>query len=300
MTRVCAASAGRPATGWSVPAPQRSPGRRVAGELAFASRSATFWIAERLLAGRRPEPGNEVNNVSEQLDENLQEFLEIRQPGVDYEEHARDDFALQIGVDLANFKKFPRVDDSVTYKKVGHDVRGELGRIRAPSSPTTAGRSRPISVSPTSRTTRSYACSGMSYAYYRLLVEAWAGGARSPARARTRWKRSRHRRGPTGSSRTSSGSRASGSAFDDVDQMPELERRCRCTSVRSSRIRATRSATRSGSSTCSSAVTSSCCSCIEAWAAEVVVRYSLDEMFDIQWALWSDKVLPEVRNIKGR
>ena len=39
---------------------------------------------------------------------------------------------------------------------------------------------------------------------------------------------------------------------------------------------------------------------IESWAAEVVVRYSLDEMFDIQWALWSVKVLPEVRNIKGR
>ena len=39
---------------------------------------------------------------------------------------------------------------------------------------------------------------------------------------------------------------------------------------------------------------------IESWAAEVVVRYSLDEMFDIQWALWSAKVLPEVRNIKGR
>ena len=31
---------------------------------------------------------------------------------------------------------------------------------------------------------------------------------------------------------------------------------------------------------------------IEAWAAEVVVRYGLDEMFDIQWALWSREVLP--------
>ena len=30
------------------------------------------------------------------------------------------------------------------------------------------------------------------------------------------------------------------------------------------------------------------------------MRYSLDEMFDIQWTLWSEKVLPEVRNIKGR
>ena len=39
---------------------------------------------------------------------------------------------------------------------------------------------------------------------------------------------------------------------------------------------------------------------IECWAAEVVVRYGLDEMFAIQWDLWSAKVLPEVRNLKGR
>jgi hypothetical protein len=39
---------------------------------------------------------------------------------------------------------------------------------------------------------------------------------------------------------------------------------------------------------------------IESWAAEVVVRYGLDDMFAIQWDLWSDKVLPEVRNLKGR
>ena len=38
---------------------------------------------------------------------------------------------------------------------------------------------------------------------------------------------------------------------------------------------------------------------IEAWAAEVVVRYGLDEMFDIQWALWSREVLPRVRELKG-
>ena len=38
---------------------------------------------------------------------------------------------------------------------------------------------------------------------------------------------------------------------------------------------------------------------IESWAAQVVVRYSLDEMFDIQWALWSREVLPRVRELKG-
>ncbi len=39
---------------------------------------------------------------------------------------------------------------------------------------------------------------------------------------------------------------------------------------------------------------------IESWAAKVVVGYGLDEMFDIQWTIWSEKVLPEVRRIKGR
>ena len=31
----------------------------------------------------------------------------------------------------------------------------------------------------------------------------------------------------------------------------------------------------------------------------MVVRYGLDEMFAIQWALWSEKVLPRVRELKG-
>ena len=38
---------------------------------------------------------------------------------------------------------------------------------------------------------------------------------------------------------------------------------------------------------------------IESWAAQVVVRHSLDEMFDIQWELWSREVLPAVRELKG-
>ncbi len=60
------------------------------------------------------------------LDENLEEFLEIREPGVNYEEHQADQFALDIGVNLDDYRKFPRVDDNVTYKKTGHDHRGEI------------------------------------------------------------------------------------------------------------------------------------------------------------------------------
>ena len=38
---------------------------------------------------------------------------------------------------------------------------------------------------------------------------------------------------------------------------------------------------------------------IESWAAEVVVRYSLDEMFEIQWALWSERCCPRCATSRG-
>jgi hypothetical protein len=39
---------------------------------------------------------------------------------------------------------------------------------------------------------------------------------------------------------------------------------------------------------------------IEAWAGDIVMRYGLDAMFDFQWALWSEKVLPAVKDLKAR
>ncbi|MGH9091288.1 MAG: hypothetical protein ACRDZR_07935, partial [Acidimicrobiales bacterium] len=39
---------------------------------------------------------------------------------------------------------------------------------------------------------------------------------------------------------------------------------------------------------------------IEGWAGDIVIRYGLDAMFDIQWDLWSEQVLPAVRDLKGR
>ena len=48
-------------------------------------------------------------------DAQLEGFLEIRKPGAHLDEDVvADDFVLMLGVDLTNFPKFPRVDDSVT------------------------------------------------------------------------------------------------------------------------------------------------------------------------------------------
>ena len=38
--------------------------------------------------------------------------------------------------------------------------------------------------------------------------------------------------------------------------------------------------------------------CIEAWATQITIRYGLDVMFDIQWTLWGESVLPGVKKLK--
>src|SRR5215218_6183076 len=57
----------------------------------------------------------------------IDEFLELRKPGAHLEQDVvPDDFVLMLGVDLVNYPKFPRVDDSTTYPKTRLDIRQEL------------------------------------------------------------------------------------------------------------------------------------------------------------------------------
>jgi len=39
--------------------------------------------------------------------------------------------------------------------------------------------------------------------------------------------------------------------------------------------------------------------CIEAWATQITVRYGLDVMFDIQWSIWGETVLPGAKRLKA-
>jgi hypothetical protein len=236
--------------------------------------------------------------AEQELDETLQKFLEVRQPGVDYEVVKQDDFALQIGVDLQNFVKFPRVDDNVTYKRVGEDLRGDIKIDPNVDLPDYSGpfkadlRFSDFSVEQLVRML------AMSYEYYVLLIEAWG------SEIATRY-------GDDAMRDLQLSAWTNGilpqvprivdewAAFADVDEMPPLDtgvvvfspfkpdpRYGECDKARLVNLLL-------GSHEFFLLV-------IESWAAEVVVRYSLDDMFDIQWALWSEKVLPEVRNIKGR
>src|SRR5688572_2733142 len=57
----------------------------------------------------------------------LDTFLEVRKPGAHLgEEYVPDDFVLMLGVDLVDFPKFPKVDDTVTYGKEDLDIRQQL------------------------------------------------------------------------------------------------------------------------------------------------------------------------------
>lgn len=107
-----------------------------------------------------------------QLDHNLEDFLEVRQPGVDYAKHQHVE-PLQIDVDLTNFKRFPRLDDTVTYKKEGRDHRGELvdSDLELPdySGPFRADL-RFVDFSSDALLNML----AMSHEYYALLVESWA------------------------------------------------------------------------------------------------------------------------------
>ncbi|HEX5096748.1 MAG TPA: hypothetical protein VFX21_12065, partial [Acidimicrobiia bacterium] len=59
-----------------------------------------------------------------QTDAQLDEFMKVRKPGAHLEEDVvADDFVLMLGVDLVNYPKFPKADDTVTYAKADLDRR---------------------------------------------------------------------------------------------------------------------------------------------------------------------------------
>jgi hypothetical protein len=237
--------------------------------------------------------------VSEpQLDPDLQDFLEVRQPGVDYEAHQHDEFAISLGVDLHNYKKFPRLDENVTYKKVGQDLRGDIKVDPEVDLPDYSGPFKAdLRFSDFSKD-RLVAMLSMSYEYYAFLVEAWAAEIAT-------------RMGDDAMREVQSAAWNDGvlphvtriqqewGAFEGVDEMPGLDTGV----VRFSPFKPDPRYAECDKERLVNLLLGShefLLLAIESWAAQVVVRYGLDEMFAIQWALWSEKVLPEVRNLKGR
>ena len=212
-----------------------------------------------------------------------------------------------LGVDLVNFPKFPRVDDGVTYPKAGLDIRQQLDVDSGAELPDYSGPYRAdlrfTDFSKEALATKFLPWSERVPAALRRRLgrPRWPSGT-----APKRWPRSSGPRGTTRSSpeleRMKNEFLPAGTMYDDPNQrvreadrarharrlhravQPELERR--------RPLQAELVTWFLGSH-------EYLLQCIEAWAAQIVVRYGLDEMFDIQWTLWGDTVLPGVKKLKA-
>lgn len=245
----------------------------------------------------------------EQLDANLQEFLGVREVGADYEEHLQAT-PLDIPVDLHNFEKFPVVDPPGTHRPTGPDWRGQIDVAQSLELPDYSGSFKADLRFSDFSNEALVNMIVMSDEYYRVCVEAWAAEvakrfgpdlmAEIQAEAwRTimvpqlghmleEWMEIPSDRAEALVAEVAEEVSAQESSGGVVTVNPFLGE---SPSAEAPKERLVKWALGSHEYLLTA---------IEGWAAIIVMRYGLDEMFAIQWDLWSDKVLPAVRALKAR
>jgi hypothetical protein len=239
-------------------------------------------------------------------DSQLEDFLEIRKPGAHLEEGViADDFVLMLGVDLVNFPKFPKVDDSVTYPKQDLDIRYEFGRDSGAELEDYSGPYRQdLRYTDFSKAALAGKVIPWSDAYLRLCVDGWAAEIAKRYGAETmaeiEWTAWNDQIVPE-LERMKSEFLPAGTVYEDPNQqVPESERantRVVYTGLFSPRGDMT-DLSKEQLVTWLLGAHEYLLQCIEAWAAQIVVRYGLDSMFDIQFTLWGETVLPGVKKLK--
>jgi hypothetical protein len=238
-------------------------------------------------------------------DQQLEGFLELRKPGAHLEEGVvADDFVLMLGVDLVNFPKFPKVDDSVTYAKKDLDIRYELTDSGAELDDYSGAYRPNLRYTDFSKDALATKIIPWSEAYLVLVVDGWAGEIAKRYGVETMQE-------------------IEWAAWND-QVVPELERMkdefLPADAVYTDPNQGVADAARANTRVVYTGLFSPrpnladytkeqlvawllgsheyLLQCIEAWAAQIVVRYGLDTMFDIQYQLWGDVVLPGVKKLK--
>ncbi len=245
--------------------------------------------------------------MTEHDDEQLDEFLEIRKPGAHLEDGVvMDDFVLMLGVDLTNYPKFSRVDDGVTYPKTGLDIRQELDVDSGAELPDYSGPYRAdLRFTDFSREALATRFLPWSERYLRLCVDGWAAEVARrygpDTMAEIEWTAWNDQVVPEIERMKGEFLPADTTYSDPNRSVPERERnrtRVDYTGLFTPRPRTAELGKEAlvrwflGSH-------EYLLQCIEAWATQITVRYGLDQMFDIQWTLWGDSVLPGVRELKA-
>ncbi len=239
-------------------------------------------------------------------DEQLDSFLEIRKPGAHLDEGVvTDDFVLMLGVDLVNYPKFPKVDDTVTYPKKDLDIRYQLDVDSGAELEDYSGSYR-ADLRYTDFSTHALATKFIPWSeqYLLLCVNGWFdevsrryGHAITSDIEWTAWndqvvpelERMRNEFLPPGT------------PYTDPNAAVEAADRAHTRVVWNGLFSA-----RDGMDALTKAQLVTwvlgaheyLLQCIESWATQITVRYGLDVMFDIQYTLWGDTVLPGAKKLK--
>lgn len=244
--------------------------------------------------------------MAERDEGEFDEFLKIRKPGAHLEEDVvADDFVSALRVDLRNYTKFPRVEDGVTYPKTHLDIRHELGVDSGAELPDYAGPYKAdLRFTDFSKEALATKLIPWSEAYLQLCLDGWASEVAKRygpgTMAEIEWTAWNGQVVPE-LERMRSQFLPASLAYEDPNQrIPEDD-------PATTRVRYTGLFTadaKTGDLSKPELVRwllgshEYLLQCIEAWATQITLRYGLDEMFSIQWALWGETVLPGVKKLK--
>jgi len=242
-----------------------------------------------------------------QTDAQLDEFLEVRKPGAHLEEGVvADDFVLMLGVDLVNYPKFPRVDDTVTYPKANLDIRQQLDTDSGAELADYSGPYRAdLRFTDFSKEALAEAFLPWSEQYLQICVDAWAGEVAkrygAAAMAEIEWAAWNDQTHPE-LERMKAEFLPANTVYDDPNQHVVESDRGGTRVIYTGLFTpgpGTVDLSKEQLVTWFLGSHEYLLQCIEAWATQITVRYGLDEMFDIQYTLWGDVVLPAVKKLKA-
>ena len=241
-----------------------------------------------------------------QVDEQLDEFLKVRKPGAHLDEEVvPDDFVLMLGVDLVNYPKFPRVDDAVTYPKAALDIRQQLDVDSGAELSDYSGAYRQdLRFTDFSAEALATKFIPFSVAYTQLAVDGWANEVSKRYGAETmaeiEWAAWNDQVVPE-LERMKDEFLPADTVYEDPNTVVAEADRVRTRVSYRGLFDPTPTTAELPKDQLVTWVLGSheyLLQCIEAWATQLTVRYGLDVMFDIQYTLWGDTVLPGAKKLK--
>jgi hypothetical protein len=245
--------------------------------------------------------------MAKQDDSGFDEFLAIRKPGAHLEEDVVEDaFVSQLRVDLHNYPKFRRVADGVTYPKTNLDIRQEVDRDSGAELPDYSGAYKAdLRFTDFSKDALADKFLPWSEAYMQLCVDGWAQEVAKRYGAETmaeiEWAAWNGQVVPE-IERMKQEFLPAGTVYEDPNCNVPDDARVRTRVIYTGLFTPdSRTAELSKPDVVRWLLGSHeyLLQCIEAWATQITLRYGLDVMFDIQWTLWGDSVLPGVKKLKA-